>query len=198
VYDQNFLFVKANLVCDICQAYLIRDNRIQIPNKKQKEVEDQLEAFTLKDVFNNESLKDDCAINNCYEDVNKLLDEPEIMPTMPVNISDNLVKNPDESTSSRNTDFDDLLKHSHTITKSEIDAIVVCSKQLDNNLKLFFLMNISDEDEQQDNCEKFVSKFLLKLYLLNDKSSTNIYLTNCLCIITNKNLFIFNIIDKNL
>jgi hypothetical protein len=171
---------------------LIRDSTIQIPNRNSKGIDQNIETLGLQDNVNN--AKDSNNVFGVASDSENAADE---LKTSTSRCVPDLTTSTYENTEPVYDELNDLLRHTQ-IVKSEIDQIIAESKKLDNNLKLFFLMNmLSDEDEQQENCEKFVSKFMFKLYLLNTESSTNVYLTNCLCVITTKNIFIFNVTDRN-
>lgn len=111
------------------------------------------------------------------------------------------------------------------ITKTQIDTIIKKSYKIDNNLKLYFLMHVlndtsnianggnSNNDEKKSkktsnkktnnnasntvvmDDEKLISTFQLKFFYLNENENC---LDNCLCVISNKNIFIYRIKDKNM
>jgi hypothetical protein len=92
------------------------------------------------------------------------------------------------------TNFNNSIEHilnNNQISKTRIDASIKESYKVDNNLKLHFLMNVLNQNSSDD--EKLISTFKLKLFILNDP---DLCLINCLCVITNKNIFIYRIKDK--
>ncbi len=91
-------------------------------------------------------------------------------------------------------DVESMLKNNQ-ISKIQIDIIIKESYKLDNNLKLYFLMNVLNQNSTTSDDERLISTFKLKLFVLNEPE---LCLTNCLSIITNKNIFIYRIKDKTL
>ena len=157
-------------------------------------------SFTLKDVLNNykptvdnytaavekgeDSKKEAVKEINFEVDNAVITNENETYEDEPV---DNHLKVEEENSES----FIENLLQNNQISKVQIDISIKESYKVDNNLKLYFLMNVLNQNSTDD--EKLISTFKLKLFILNEPE---LCLISCLCAVSNKNIFIYKIKDK--
>ena len=82
------------------------------------------------------------------------------------------------------------LLQNNQLDKSEIDKLTKDSQKFENNLKVYFTMSLLNDEN-----ERLVSFFRLKLFISNEP---DLCIRNCLCVLTNRNIYIFKIKDNNL
>lgn len=138
----------------------------------------------------------------------------------------NKIKSTSVLTSNKNEKLQALLANTQ-LSRSKLDEITAESKRINNNLKLYFIINVltettsrvgssggggGGEDGDEDNEERLMRSFRVK-YLtswvppVETTSSSRISssnsggmanLENCLCMFTNKNVFIFKIVNQEM
>ena len=143
-------------------------------------------SLTLRDV-----------LRNYQQDVDKNIVEEDEVPVVLENVESSNIEEKniiEDEVKIEITNADNSIEHilnNNQISKTQIDTSIKESYKVDNNLKLHFLMNVLNQNSSDD--EKLISTFKLKLFILNDP---DLCLINCLCVISNKNIFIYRIKDK--
>lgn len=116
------------------------------------------------------------------------------------------------SNSTTQTDKLRLLLANTQLSRSKLDEITAESKRINNNLKLYFIINVLTEttaasqtnnksgDENDDVEERLLRSFRVKYVVSssNGGSSSKSSLENCLCMLTNKSVFVFKIVNQEM
>lgn len=186
--------------------------------------------FTLKEALNSMRPSSTLADTDTDE-VNTELSTSMVSNQIIINETDsaNLSTTPSIKLSeSESTDLGDqidlksLLKNNQ-MTKSKLDEITNISKRINNNLKLYLIINILNEnsstnkkgkEKSNNDDEMLVSTFKVKsVYMETKNKSVSMasspspvnslnnpfsHIEKCLCLLTNKNIIIFNITNEEL
>lgn len=202
-----------NLSCTKCNKYLIKENQILTDISKSKEIKIQTPSnsqtgspllqseqtgapnFTLKEVL--KSFKNKTQSESATESVNLLEDTKSLNETGSIASSSNAASETNESLSPSNVEnkLKQILSNSNLnqITKSKLDELNSKSKRINNNLKLYLIINVLGESEQGD--DTLVCMFNV-IYFFNQ--STKKVVQNCVCVFTSKQLIVFEIINQEL
>lgn len=126
------------------------------------------------------------------------------------------LSNSKSSTMSKNDKLNALLTINTQISRSKLDEITTESKRINNNLKLYFIINVlstqsSTADHDDGGEERLLRCFRVKYVASwspsnsqatnsnnNSSSSSSNYMENCLCMLTNKNVFVFKIVNQEM
>lgn len=186
------------MTCTVCNRYLIKEKQIQeiestpqsSPQQKPNPTETSPSNLTLKDVL--KTFK-----------INELSDELTEPVTNEETLSNTSMNNTTTASivSEEENNLDEkinTLLSNNKVTKSKLDEISNECKRINNNLKLYLIINHlnqetnnADEDEEQP-----ISYFKLKYLFHNNESTKSI--ENCLCVFTNRNIVLFRIINLDL
>lgn len=83
----------------------------------------------------------------------------------------------------------DALLENNQFNKHDIDKLIDESYKFQNNVKLYLMDNLLNDDSN----ETLKSIFIFKLFLSNEPKLT---LNDCFCVLTNKRINVFSIRDR--
>ena len=87
----------------------------------------------------------------------------------------------------------------NNITKTKLDEVINECRRINNNLKLFIMISKDKNDSMEDDNEEtemYLFKMKYLFYYSNDGKQECI--ENSLCVLSNKNILIFKIVDLQL
>ncbi len=182
-----------NLTCTKCNRYLIKDKQIQQAQINET-TPNKTEHLSLSQVLKN--LKEETLI----ETTNQPPNNNDISPLSPPSI-ELQSQSPASSSLSSSIIIEDeinkILANNKLITKSKLDEINNECKRINNNLKLYLIINVLNQDniiEEEEEEDLPICYFKLENVLIHQSKS----IENCLCIFSKKNIYLFKILNEDL
>ena len=177
-----------NLTCTKCNRYLIKDKQIQQTqtNETTTNTTNKTEHLSLSQVLKN--LKEETLI----ETTNQHPNNDDILPPTP--------QQPPSPSSSSSIIIEDeinkILANNKLITKSKLDEINNECKRINNNLKLYLIINVLNQDSINGEEEEDLPICYFKLE--NVLIHLSKIIENCLCIFSKRNIYLFKILNEDL
>jgi hypothetical protein len=168
-------------MCDECKSYLVKDNQIQTHQKSitpEIQITDYFDRRTTP-ILKNESQDSTNKNSNTKEETIEVKYETKIEEQKPVELS----------LESKQKDSIEILLKNNQLNKHDIDKLVEESYKFQNNIKLYLMDNLLNDDSN----EILKSTFNFRLFFSNEPKLT---LNDCFCVLTSKRINVFSIKDR--
>lgn len=201
----NFFFkLDDNLTCTVCNRYLIKEKILQEKLNPPATAEFEPASQTLKEVLNTFKTAESSATEDESTNQNSNTADDTLSTISTHNTTATSILT-EEETNNLGEKINNLLGN-NKVTKVKLDEVSYECKRINNNLKLYLIVNVlnqskesvNDEAEEGEEEDEPVCFFKLK-YLFQDSSAeNNRVIENCLCIFTRKSIVLFRVVNLDL